>query len=458
MLKNNMDNLKKLREDRVEKEEALSALVKEAETKTLSAEQKTKFNELEAEIKQIDEDIVFEEKIEARRKEAAKKKINTENRAVGAPQDDVSEVKEMNKLGKRYSFAKAFQNVLSRKNHDGVEQELFEEAKKEIAESGEDLGLMGNISIPSKFMKIGKRKLLDVDTEGTDSVFSEYAGLIPILNPIPKVTTLGITVMPGLRGNPKMVRETGDVAFAWETENADVNETTPTLDSIDLSPKRVGGYVDVSVQFLKQNIFIVEPWLRGKLENRYALTVDDAVIDGAGSGNEPTGIFNYNGVNVLSLGSGASTNNMTYPALLSMIRSVKTAKSREGSSGWLTNANGAFALYNTPRQASGVEGNFILNPDSPNLIGRRFVTSENVSSAFSEGSESDLVGIIYSDNWQSAILGTWGGLDILFDPYTQALGGKIRFVCNAFMDVEIEHAAEFSICKDWDATDAPALT
>lgn len=453
-----MNKLKQLREDRVEKEDALSALVNEAETKSLSAEQRKQFDDLEAEIAKIDADIAFEEKMEKIRKEKASAKISSESRAVGAPQDDASEIKEMNKISKKYSFARAFKNVLDRKNHDGVEQELYEEASREIKESGESLGLTGNISIPSKFMRIGKRKLLDVATEGTDSVFNEYAGLIPILNPIPKVTTLGITVMSGLRGNPKMVRETGDVAFAWETENSDVNETTPTLDSIDLSPKRVGGYVDVSVQFLKQNIFIVEPWLRGNLERRYELTVDDAVLDGSGSSNEPTGIFNYSGVNTLSLGSGASTNNMTYPALLSMIRDVKAAKSRQGSSGWITNSYGAFSLYTTPKQGSGVEGNFILNPDSPTLIGRKFVISENVSSSFSEASETDLVGIIYSDNWGSAILGTWGGLDILFDPYTQALGGKIRFVCNAYMDVEIEHAAEFSICKDWDATDTPALT
>ena len=451
-------NLKKLIEDRVEKEDALSALLKDAETKELTAEQRTQFDNLEADIKTIDANIEFEKKVEARKKDIAKVKFAAEASAVGAVQDDASEIKELNKIGRKYSFSRAFKNVLDRKEHDGVERELFEEAKKEIKESGDDLGLVGNISIPSKFIKIGKRKLLDVATEGTDSVFSEYAGLISILNPIPKVTTLGITVLNGLRGNPKWVRHNGDIAFAWETENADVNDTTPTLDSIDLSPKRVGGYTDVSVQMLKQNAFIVEPWLRGIIEARYALTVDDAVIDGAGTGNEPTGIFNYSGVNVFSTGSGSTSNNMTYPGLLSMMRDVRAAKSRMGASGWLTNANGEFALANTPKQTSGVEGNFIFNPDAGTLVGRKFVTSENVSSAFSEGSQTDLCGIIYSDYWQSAILGTWGGLDILFDPYTQALGGKVRFVCNAYLDVEIEHAAEFSMCKDWDATDLPALT
>lgn len=451
-------NLKQLQEDRVEKFDALSALVKAAETKELNAEQKKQFEALEAEIAKIDTDIAFEEKIEARKKEIAKGKMESENRAVGAPQDNKSEIKEMNRIAGRYSFARAFKKTADRKNIDGVEAELYQEAEKEISENGEGEGLKGNIAIPNKFIRIGKRKLLDVATEGADTVFTEFAGLIPILNPIPKVTTLGITVLNGLKGNLKWVRHNGDVAFAWETENSDVNDTTPTFDTIDMAPKRVGGYTDLSIQMLKQNVFVLEPFLRRIIENRYALTVDDAVIDGAGSGNEPTGIFNYSGVNVFSTGSGSTSNNMTYAGLLTMIRDVKAAKSRQGSSGWLTNASGEFALATTPKQTSGVEGNFILNPDAGMLIGRKFVTSENVSSAFSEGSQTDLCGIIYSDNWGGAMLGTWGGLDILFDPYTQALGAKVRFVCNAFMDVEIEHAAEFSICKDWDATDLPAAT
>jgi HK97 family phage major capsid protein len=453
-----MDKLKQLREERAEKETKLDALVKEAETKALTAEQKKSFEDIEAEIAQLDKDIAFEEKLEKRKKEAAKEKINASASAVGAPQDDASEVKEMNKISRKYSFARAFKKTVDRKNLDGVEKELYEEAEREMNENGDGEGLKGNIAIPNKFIQIGKRKLLDVATEGTDTVFTDYAGLIPILNPIPKVTTMGITVLKGLKGNLKWVRHNGDVAFAWETENSDVNDTTPTFDSIDLSPKRVGGYTDVSIQMLKQNVFVLEPFLRQIIENRFALTVDDAVIDGAGSGNEPTGIFNYSGVNVFSTGSGSSSNNMTYAGLLAMIRDVKVAKSRQGSSGWLTNAYGEFALANTPKQTSGVEGNFILNPDAGTLIGRKFVTSENVRSDYSEGSQSDLCGIIYSDNWQSAILGQWGGLDILFDPYTQALGAKVRFVMNAFLDVEIEQAAEFSICKDWDATDLPAAT
>jgi hypothetical protein len=149
---------------------------------------------------------------------------------------------------------------------------------------------------------------------------------------------------------------------------------------------------------------------------------------------------------------------MTYGVLLELIRLTKVANARMGSSGWLTNATGEFSLARTPLQASGVEGNFIYKPDIGTLIGRRFLTSELVPDDLVEGAQTDLSGIIYSPRWESLLVCTWGGVDILFDPYTQALGGKKRFVVNAFMDVEVEQPLEFSAVLDWDASDTPALT
>lgn len=451
------DNLKLKKEDRAEKELEFEALVKKAETSALSDAEVKQLSTLKEEIETLDEEIEELQGIEETAKKIAKKKISVERPARGAEQDHASEVKELNKMGGRYSFGKAFQDVQQRRNIDGVEKEMYELAAEEAAEAG--VSLTGNVAIPSKFIQIGKTtKLLDITTEGTDVRETELRGLIPILQPDPVVTQMGIQVLSGLRGNVQFPRHSGDVAFAWEGESDNNAETTPTYDNISISPNRVGGYVDVTVQMLKQSSFVIESHLRQRLKRRYELTVDDAVLDGAGSGNEPTGIFNYSGVNTLSLGSGGAGNDMTYAALLSMIRDTKTGNARSGKSGFITNASGEHALALTPLQGSGVEGNFIYKYGSGNLVGHKFVTTETVRSNYSEGSQSDLVGIVFSSYWPSAILGTWGGLDILFDPYTQAIGGKVRFVANAYMDVEFEHAAEFSICTDWDATDLPALT
>jgi HK97 family phage major capsid protein len=345
---------------------------------------------------------------------------------------------------------------------DGVEEEVRQIAIAEAKEAG--IKLSGTISIPHSFIKIGQRKMmtsapLSVGTEGADVVFTEYGGkVIPFLNPMPVADKLGVTFLQGLQGNVQWPRETGDLAFSFETETSDVDETTPTFDNVSISPKRFGGYVDVTLQMLQQSVFVVEPWLRKKLELRYAITVDQQIFNGSGAGNQTTGLFNMAGVNVLSTGSG-SANNMTYAALLSMKRDTKIANARMGQVGWVTNAEGEFALFQTPLQAGGVEGHFILEPNyNGRLFAEPFMTSQIIPANFSEGGQTDLCGIAYSSNWGGLIAGFWGGMDLLVDPYTQRLGGKIRFVVNAFMDVDVEQPLEFAICKDWDATDLPALT
>lgn len=449
-----MDNLKSKREERVVLEDAYAALANKAKEKSLSADEVKTLDGLDKQISVLDSEVEVLERAEKRAAEIVKRQAA----AVGAVQDNVSEKKELNRIAKTYSFAKQIQGLAEKKDrftNDGMEAEMYQEAVREAKESG--VSISGNIAIPSKFIKIGKQKAaLNVGTEGADVVQTDLMGLIPVLNPDPVVSQLGITVMTGLRGDVQWPRHTTDVGFSWETETSNVDESVPAYDNIKIQPKRTGMYVDVTSQMMLQSSFVLEQHLRNIITRRYELTIDDAVLNGSGTGNKPTGILYYSGVNVLSLGSG-SANNMTYGALISMIRDVKAENSRQGNAGFVTNANGVFALANTPKQASGVEGNFIYD-FSGRLIGRPLFSSEVIPSNFSEGGQTDLVGIIYSDNWQGAVLGNWGGLDILFDPYTQALAGTKRFVVNAFMDVDVEQPKEFSICKDWDATDLPLLT
>lgn len=450
-----MDNLKAKREERVALEDAYAAIANKAKEKSLSAEEVKTLESLDKQITGLDSDIEVLERAEKRAAEIVKRQTASAN-AVGAAQDNASEKRELNKIAKSYSFAKQIQGIAEKKDrfhNEGMEAEMYQEAVKEAKEAG--VSISGNIAIPSKFIKFGKQKAaLNVGTEGADVVATDLMGLVPILNPNPIVSQLGITIMTGLRGDVQWPRHSTDVGFSWETETSNVNESVPAYDNIKIQPKRCGMYVDVTSQMMLQSSFVLEQHLRNIITRRYELTVDDAVLIGGGA-QEPVGILSYSGVNVLSLGT--SGGDMTYAALLSMIRDVKSAKSRVGSAGFVTSANGEFALANTPKQVSGTEGNFAYD-FSGRLVGRPLFTTEVIPSDLTEGAQSDLTAIIYSDYWQSAVLGTWGGLDILFDPYTQALAGTKRFVVNAFMDVELEHAEEFSICKDWDATDVPALT
>jgi HK97 family phage major capsid protein len=454
-----MANLLELKASREEQVEKLDKLVSAAEAKPLTDEQKAEFTAIKSAIAKIDEDIKFETELEETRKSRASEKFKSTpskvNTSVGAPQDGESEHKELLKISKVFSLGKALKQVTSRKNFDGAEAEVFEIAKSEAKECGVDLE--GNMHIPHKFIKLGQRSALTVATEGTDVVFTEYGGkIIPYLNPTPVADKLGVTFLQGLNGNVQWPRTSNRLSLGFVAETGSVAETTPTLDNISITPKRFGGYVDFTMQMQRQGIMNVDKYIRKELTIAYQYLIDDQLFNGTGASNQTTGLFNASGVTVLSLGS--SGGDMTRSSLLSMIRDAEVANAREGKSGFVTNAYGKYALAITPAQASGVEGNFIFNPKDGTLQGEPFYKSNVIPSNFSEGAQSDLVGIIYSSNWAGALVGFWGGLDLTFDPYTQKVDGKDRIIVNGFMDQDIEQPAEFVICKDWDATDLPALT
>ncbi len=454
-----MDTLKAKREERQEKEDIFLSLVDKAKKEALSDAETKQLDTIEAEISALDTEIEKLEKIEATAKKVVARQ--SEGQRVFAPPAVDGEFKEMAKLASQFSISRAMSKTKSGKLLDGAEAEVKKIAEREASDFG--LSLEGQISIPSSFIKIGdvkKSAPLTVGTEGADIVFTEYGGkVIPYLNPNPVAAQMGVTFLQNLNGDVQWPRVSGDLSFAFETETSDVDETTPTFNNVKVSPNRFGGYVDVTMQVQKQAPFMVDSMIRNMLNLRYEITLDQIIFNGSGSGNQPYGLFNYAGVNVASTGSGSTSNNMTYPLLMSMKRDAKAANARSGRAGWVTNSYGEFALFQTPLQASGIEGNFILNPNyGGRLAGDPFMVSEIIPSNFSEGSNSDLCGIAYSTNWAGLICALWGGIDLTYDPITQKLGGKDRFIVNGFMDVDIEQPLEFSICKDWDATDLPALT
>ena len=445
-----MDKLKSKLEDRADKQNKFDALVEAAKSRVLTEAEETQLSTYNDELEVLEAEIKKLEAIENRKKKSAAEKAAA---GVGAPQDDASEKKEL----ARFSYKKAFADI-SNKGYNkgsvtGFEKEMYDEAVNELAES--KLAPVGNILIPAKMVSYGaKKSLLDVATEGADLVRTEYRSMIPSLSIDPVVDRLGITKYTGLKGNIKIPRSTNEATFAWETENSSADEFTLTFDAIDLSPKRLAGYTDISGQMLVQSEEITEQYLRTKIQRGIALAIDDAFISGATGGDNPVGIINISGVNVVSLGS--SGGDLTYGAIVALLTAPMADNARDGNAGWLLNTDGYASLLRTPTHASGVEGNYILKPDSTTLLGRRYIVSNVVPNDLTETTTA-LSAIIYSTNWRSAILATWGGVGILFDPYTQALVNKIRIVVNTYADVDIEQPQEFAVVKDW-VTTLPATT
>ena len=52
------------------------------------------------------------------------------------------------------------------------------------------------------------------------------------------------------------------------------------------------------------------------------------------------------------------------------------------------------------------------------------------------------------EKWEDAILGMWGGMDAVIDPYTSAQTATVNVTINAFIDVAVRHAASFAWSTD----------
>lgn len=362
----------------------------------------------------------------------------------GAPAVD-GEQKELEKMGKRLSIAKAFATIKEEKSIEGVEREMTQIAHEEMEKAGVEHS--GQFGIPSKLIQMGAQKDLNVTTEGADIVETTIQpGIIPVLRPNPVLSSLGMQSMMNLVGNPQFPRETNQLTFTYEGEQDTSAETTPTLDNVKFTPHRLAAHINVSVQTLKQSPNASEQWLRNKISREYELKVDATGIGGSGSGDIPAGILNISGIGSVAIGTNGGA--ITYAHIVELEEDIMAANASVENLAYLTTPGVKANLRNTPVQASGVEGNFIVNPmNSREIIGYRLATNTQVPSNLTKGTGTNLHAMIFGDFSQLA-LGMWGGFDILYDPYTSAKEGTVVFHVNGYNDFQLFQPSALSAIQD----------
>jgi hypothetical protein len=73
--------------------------------------------------------------------------------------------------------------------------------------------------------------------------------------------------------------------------------------------------------------------------------------------------------------------------------------------------------------------------------------SNNVPSNLTKGSGTNLSAMIFG-NWEELLIGLWGSLDLLVDPYSNADSGRVRIVAFMSADIAVRRAASFAAIVD----------
>jgi HK97 family phage major capsid protein len=290
-------------------------------------------------------------------------------------------------------------------------------------------------------------------SEGGVNIQTNVGGIIDVLLPNTVLGGLGVTRFDNLTGNLDLPKATTQPAAGWNTENGTATEKSPAFGKVSFSPKRLAAFIQVSNQLLRQSSNSIDAYVRNYLAQAMAQELEKAAILGGGT-NEPTGIIGNADVNVIFAGGAASNGTNANGAAVVWADVVNAMKAVESNNAmgqaYLTNPLVKAALQTTGRQASGVEGNFILQSGAGELNGYPLAVTTNVPSTLSKGAASDLSAMIFGDFSKLAIA-SWGGMELTVDPFSGATAGLTNMVLNAYMDVNLLQPKAFAVCKDIDA-------
>ena len=328
---------------------------------------------------------------------------------------------------KQFSVIKAIR-ALANPNDRALQEEAAFEFECSRAAAKQYGASPQGIMLPVDVMNGWQRDLNSVDEH--DLFGEDYRGseFIDVLRNQSSVMQAGARVLNGLQGNVTIPKKLTAAQTGWvNTEGGNTGETEMTTGQINLTPKTIGGHTDVTRQLLIQSSMDVESMVRDDLLQSLALSIDFAGLAGDGTGGAPTGIKNTAGINTAQFAAA----NPTFAEVVAMETAVAVDNALLGNLGYIMHSSMVGALK-TAEKAAGT-AQFVVEPGGT-VNGYKAIRSN-------QGAAGDA----YFGNYSDLIIGFFGGLDILVDPYTHSTSGTIRVNAMQSCDVAVRHAESFCL-------------
>ena len=260
---------------------------------------------------------------------------------------------------------------------------------------------------------------------------------------------MGATIFDNLSGDVAIPRQTSAATAYYVTENEDVTESQPAFDQVTMTPYTIGARTTISRKALLQSSLDLEQFVREELSRQLALGVDAAAINGTGANGQPEGILNVTGIgSVVGGDNGAAPD---HADIINLWSEVAQDNADVGSLGFLTNSKVVGKLMLTEKASNTAQFVCPGLPDKDGmtrLAGMRCGVSNQVPSNLTKGDSSGVCSVILFGNWADLIIGLWGGLDIIVDPYTDSASGKVHVTAFLSFDIALRHAESFAAMKD----------
>ncbi|UFN48904.1 phage major capsid protein [Roseomonas sp. OT10] len=396
----------------------------------LSAEQRTRWDALKAELDALESRIGRQSIVD-----------DAERRAAGTPVPGTGDARLDAEISRVGILDVIRASLGGTDPAAGRAREVSTELERRSGRRAE--GLFWHMGAPANVESRVVTTALPAGGPGGNLVPGEYREdlFIDRLRTTTRVRALGATVLTGLLGNITIPRRKASVVAGWVAENTALAFSDPQFDGVTLTPKHAGVITEYSRNMIQQASPDVEQLARNDMALVLAETLDRAAIAGSGAGAEPRGILNTSGIGGVSAGTNGGA--LTFDLVADLQGQVEDANADGGSMGFLTNTR----VRRAAAKMKDVSG-FPLGVPMV-FQGATPTVTNNVPSNLTKGTGTGLSALIYG-NWSDLLIGVWSELDILVNPYAADAYAKGNVQIRAMMtvDVAVRHPESFAAIKD----------
>lgn len=346
---------------------------------------------------------------------------------------------ELKAVASRFSMAKFIRELGDQRGLTGVEAEVAKMGEEEAARN--NVKLVG-AAIPMSVLNA--RGVFGGQTVGTPADGGYLVGTdLQYQEALRKrlvLTQAGATYVGGLVGNITLIDGAG-VSVSWEGENAEVADTKKAFSTREAKPKRCAVNVPISKQLAIQSSFDVDALILNDIYAAHAEALETAALNGSGTG-QPTGLLNTTGINTVDLGTNGEK--PTFAHLVQLETEIALKDADQASLAYITNPK-VRGLLKTTLKSTGVSGYIWENNE---VNGYAAYVSNLVPSDLTKGSSDKKASAILFGDWSKLWIMSWGGLDLVVDPYTLKKQGAYEVTLNAYHDIFVRRKEAFAVIKD----------
>lgn len=339
----------------------------------------------------------------------------------------------------KFNIVKAINEARSGKL-TGIEAEVNAEGMNEKRRLGVDVRDMHAVNLPEMLTKRTQSVTGGAGGNlGGDLVFTEPGRYVDFL--YPNTPTLGLcSVAENLVGNVEFPKQTASYALNWQTETGTDSAQDITFDKVSMSPKRAVITASMSNQLLRQEYSRgIEQRIIQQLNLSFNKGLENAVLNGTGASNQPSGIYTELAAQALTLGA------ITFDDLVDMEAALAASDALAGNLAYVTHPNVVAKLKKTKVDAG--SGRFLVEGmlDPVKTANGYNIYSTTVSKK-TVGSP-DTYGLLFG-NFSDVQIGFWGGATLMVDPYSNMKSSIVEVYVERFMDVAVLRNASFALATD----------